>query len=294
MRAEIERRGATSAHRGRDPHPGPEPHPREQADRSPVDGTTPSTCGSPCSHPTISRLVKGAPAGRRDFVDDLLVASSAADRASVSTDYERVLKQRNALLRGGVRDAEDAHDARRARRRVSSRAAAELVARSVRADRSTDTADRARRTSRSRASRRGSRRRTKPSGARARWNRAGSTTSRTCCEVRSRPCAGGRPTAASRSSDRIATTGVRCSTTSTRASTRRRASNARSRSRCGSRAIASSRRSSGADPLLLLDDVFSELDPERSAALVVHLPGDADAADHRRASSRRASRPSAT
>jgi len=28
----------------------------------------------------------------------------------------------------------------------------------------------------------------------------------------------------------------------------------------------------GSDPVLLLDDVFSELDPERSAALVVHLP----------------------
>ncbi len=26
------------------------------------------------------------------------------------------------------------------------------------------------------------------------------------------------------------------------------------------------------DPVLLLDDVFSELDPERSAALVAHLP----------------------
>ncbi len=28
----------------------------------------------------------------------------------------------------------------------------------------------------------------------------------------------------------------------------------------------------GSDPVLLLDDVFSELDPDRSAALVVHLP----------------------
>jgi len=28
----------------------------------------------------------------------------------------------------------------------------------------------------------------------------------------------------------------------------------------------------GSDPVLLLDDVFSELDPERSAALVEHLP----------------------
>ena len=30
--------------------------------------------------------------------------------------------------------------------------------------------------------------------------------------------------------------------------------------------------STGAPPILLLDDVFSELDPERSAALLAHLP----------------------
>jgi DNA replication and repair protein RecF len=51
-------------------------------------------------------LVKGAPAGRRDYVDDLLVAS-APRLAGVITDYERVLKQRNALLRAGIRNAED-------------------------------------------------------------------------------------------------------------------------------------------------------------------------------------------
>jgi DNA replication and repair protein RecF len=51
-------------------------------------------------------LVKGAPAGRRDFVDDLLVASTPR-LAGVITDYERVIKQRNALLRAGIRNAED-------------------------------------------------------------------------------------------------------------------------------------------------------------------------------------------
>ncbi len=51
-------------------------------------------------------LVKGAPAGRRDFVDDLLVASTPR-LAGVITDYERVVKQRNALLRAGIRNAED-------------------------------------------------------------------------------------------------------------------------------------------------------------------------------------------
>jgi DNA replication and repair protein RecF len=51
-------------------------------------------------------LVKGAPAGRRDFVDDLLVAS-VPRIAGVITDYERVIKQRNALLRAGIRNADD-------------------------------------------------------------------------------------------------------------------------------------------------------------------------------------------
>ena len=51
-------------------------------------------------------LVKGGPAGRRDLVDDLLTASMPRF-AAVITDYERVVKQRNALLRAGIRDADD-------------------------------------------------------------------------------------------------------------------------------------------------------------------------------------------
>jgi DNA replication and repair protein RecF len=50
-------------------------------------------------------LVKSGPARRRDYLDELLEASTPR-LASVRTDYERVLKQRNALLRGGVRDGE--------------------------------------------------------------------------------------------------------------------------------------------------------------------------------------------
>lgn len=50
-------------------------------------------------------LVKAGPAGRRDYLDELLEAGTPR-LASVRADYERVLKQRNALLRGGVRDAE--------------------------------------------------------------------------------------------------------------------------------------------------------------------------------------------
>jgi len=52
--------------------------------------------------PDDLQLVKGGPAGRRDYLDDLLAALSPRyDAARV--DYERVLKQRNALLRGGLR-----------------------------------------------------------------------------------------------------------------------------------------------------------------------------------------------
>lgn len=50
-------------------------------------------------------VVKSGPARRRDYLDELLEAGSPR-LASVRTDYERVLRQRNALLRGGVRDAE--------------------------------------------------------------------------------------------------------------------------------------------------------------------------------------------
>jgi DNA replication and repair protein RecF len=55
--------------------------------------------------PDDLQLVKGGPAERRGYLDDLLVAS-APRYAGVRTDVERVLRHRNALLRGGVRDQE--------------------------------------------------------------------------------------------------------------------------------------------------------------------------------------------
>jgi DNA replication and repair protein RecF len=55
--------------------------------------------------PDDLQLVKGGPAGRRDYLDDLLVTLSPRYEAA-RADYERVLKQRNALLRGGVRGEE--------------------------------------------------------------------------------------------------------------------------------------------------------------------------------------------
>lgn len=48
--------------------------------------------------PEDVELVRGQPAGRRDFIDDLLIQLSPRF-AGVIADYERVLKQRNTLLR---------------------------------------------------------------------------------------------------------------------------------------------------------------------------------------------------
>ena len=56
--------------------------------------------------PDDLQLVKGGPAGRREYLDDLLVAA-APRYAAVRGDYERVLRQRNALLRHGMRNADD-------------------------------------------------------------------------------------------------------------------------------------------------------------------------------------------
>lgn len=51
-------------------------------------------------------LVKGGPAGRRELLDDVLVAC-APRYAAVQADVDRVLRHRNALLRAGVRHEDD-------------------------------------------------------------------------------------------------------------------------------------------------------------------------------------------
>ena len=55
--------------------------------------------------PDDLQLVKGGPAERRVYLDDLLVAT-APRYAGVRADVERVLRHRNALLRSGVRDSD--------------------------------------------------------------------------------------------------------------------------------------------------------------------------------------------
>lgn len=56
--------------------------------------------------PDDLELVKGGPGGRRRYLDDLLAASSPRYDVARS-DYERVLRQRNALLKSGLRAADD-------------------------------------------------------------------------------------------------------------------------------------------------------------------------------------------
>jgi DNA replication and repair protein RecF len=52
--------------------------------------------------PDDLQLVKGGPAARRDYLDDLLETVSPRYEAA-RADYERVLRQRNALLKAGAR-----------------------------------------------------------------------------------------------------------------------------------------------------------------------------------------------
>jgi DNA replication and repair protein RecF len=75
--------------------------------------------------PDDLELVKGGPAGRRGYLDDLLVAI-APRYEGVRSDYERVLRHRNALLRGGLR-GEDASSTLEVFDDQLAAAAAELV-----------------------------------------------------------------------------------------------------------------------------------------------------------------------
>ena len=58
--------------------------------------------------PDDLQLVKAGPAGRRAYLDDLLVAI-APRYAAVRVEYDRILRQRNALLKQGVRNRDDEH-----------------------------------------------------------------------------------------------------------------------------------------------------------------------------------------
>ncbi|MCU1429169.1 MAG: replication and repair protein RecF [Actinomycetia bacterium] len=56
--------------------------------------------------PDDLQLVKGGPAERREYLDDLL-GMLAPRYDAARSDFDRVLRQRNALLKGGLRDPDD-------------------------------------------------------------------------------------------------------------------------------------------------------------------------------------------
>ena len=76
---------------------------RARLNRSPVPRTRDvlGTLRTVLFAPEDLALVKGDPAGRRAFLDDLLVARQPR-WAGVRTDYDRILKQRNALLKSAA------------------------------------------------------------------------------------------------------------------------------------------------------------------------------------------------
>jgi DNA replication and repair protein RecF len=214
-------------------------------------------------------IVKGGPSGRRDYLDELLEASGTK-YASVRTDFERVLRQRNALLRGGVRDAEARTTLEVLDERLVA-AGGELVRGRLRLiDRLT------------------------PGIAEAYESLAGVTPGMAMryeaewCEGGLEPdrvddvdglLRAGLDALARRELDRGVTlvgphrddwhlvlNGLDARSHASQGEQRTLALALRL---AGHRLLATV---VGSDPVLLLDDVFSELDPERSAALVVHLP----------------------
>ncbi|MFM7060657.1 MAG: DNA replication/repair protein RecF [Actinomycetes bacterium] len=218
--------------------------------------------------PEDLELIKGGPTMRRGFLDDLLAASAPRYEA-LRSDYERVLRQRNALLKGGLRDADalptlEVFDAQLAR------AGAELIRARLRL---TD--------------------RLLPAVARAyadlaaedpavggayvvEWTEAPLTDDRDHLETllldalgthrRREVDRGVTLVGPHRDEWRLELHGLEARTTASQGEQRCLALALRLG---GHRVVAEVL---GEEPILLLDDVFSELDPARSAALLEHLP----------------------
>ncbi len=214
--------------------------------------------------PDDLELVKGGPGERRRYLDDLLVAHSPK-LDGLRTDLDRILRQRNALLK------------QMASRHIASRRGGGRRARHPR---------RLGRTTRDHrcCARRGTSGPPHPSDSRA----AGGIRERFVCARRGgdrvRAVVGGNV-------GRCAAGGARCRRQARghdgRAPSRRarlddrraRGSDARvagraafARARDAARGAPVVSEEIGAPPVLLLDDVFSELDPTRSAALLAHVP----------------------
>ena len=210
--------------------------------------------------PDDLELVKGGPGERRRFLDDLLVALHPK-HDQLRMDLERILRQRNTLLKQAAGRLTDeiaftldvwdsklavAGDALGAARHAL---VAELTP-LVRAAYGDLAGDDTRRRPRLRpaVARGGPRRR--PRGRPARRCPPPAQSGRTASRRR-------------RAGDRSARRRER---------TRRRASSEPLHWHCGSPGIGSSPPATGAAPMLVLDDVLSELDPHRSDALLRHLP----------------------
>ena len=103
VRAAVVARRAHGGARGRDQPGQGQPRPDQPSRRCRGPASCSGWCARWCS-PEDLALVKGDPTDRRRFLDDLLVLR-APRLAGVRADYDRVLKQRNTLLKtaGGRR-----------------------------------------------------------------------------------------------------------------------------------------------------------------------------------------------
>ena len=269
--------GARAADRGRDRRGRAGDGCRSTASPCAGPPTCSARCGSRVFAPDDLELVKGGPAARRRYLDDLLVALHPRHDA-LRRDLERVLRQRNALLRAGRRAAHARRRAppstcgtpswpRPARRWATARA--ELVDRLepavAKAYAGVAGPD---------AGPVGGRPTTRRGGRGAwprRWPRPGPTT---CAGA----CAWSGPTA---TSWRSPSAGCRP------APTPPRASSGRWPWPCAWPPTAWWPTPSATPPVLLLDDVFSELDPGRSRGPPRPPPARPGPAHHRRRHPRR-------
>ncbi len=96
------RRCPRDARRARDRARAREPGQAERLARSAARARCWGSCASSSSRRRTSAIVRGDPTERRRFLDDLVVAR-APRLAGVRADYERVLKQRAALLKSAAR-----------------------------------------------------------------------------------------------------------------------------------------------------------------------------------------------
>jgi len=212
-------------------------------------------------------LVKGGPSGRRAYLDELLVASAPRFQA-VCSEYERVLRHRNALLKGGVRDAEaratlDVFDEQLVR------AGSELVSGRLRlVDRLEPYVDEAYRA-------------LAPSSAgisaryEAAWAEGGTPPPDAVVELLTSALAAQRRQELERRVSLVGPHRDEWRLLVTGLDSRTHASQGEQRTlslalRLGGHRLVAELL--GAAPVLLLDDVFSELDPERADALVSELP----------------------